>query len=147
MEPGSTARRWKEEGPFQAPDRKRRFSPQLGSIPEQRIFEACDCIIDLAAAFFNVSGRELRQPGRSTVEVARVRQIAMYLAHVMLGLTMADVGRGFGKERTTVMYACHLVEDMRDDAEVDAIVGRMERVIAVALSGHRLYWRNGQASE
>lgn len=114
---------------------------------DQRIFEACDCIVDLAAAFCNVSGRELRQPGRTAGDVTRVRQIAMYLAHVMLALPMGDVGRAFGRDRTTVMHACHLVEDMRDDAELDAIICRLERVVAVALSGHRLYWRSGRFGE
>jgi hypothetical protein len=38
------------------------------------------------------------------------------------------------------MYACHAIEDLRDDAEFDAIVSRMERVVAVAFRGHRLYW-------
>jgi len=114
---------------------------------QRRIFEACDCVIDLAAAFFNVSGRELRRPGRATEDVTRVRQIAMYLAHVMLGLSMSDIGKAFGRDRTTVMHACHLVEDMRDDIELDGIIGRMERLVALALSGHRLYWRSGRFSE
>jgi hypothetical protein len=149
MEPGSAARQWKdeEEGPLQADGRKNSGRGERVSYSQQRIFEACDCIIDLTSAFFNVSGRELRQPGRSREDVTRVRQIAMYLAHVMLGLPMGDVGKAFGRERTTVMHACHLVEDMRDDMEVDAIICRMERVIGVALRGHRLYWRGGRNGE
>ncbi len=43
----------------------------------------------------------------------------MYVAHVTLRLSMADIGRGFGRDRTTVVYACHLIEDLRDDDDFD----------------------------
>jgi hypothetical protein len=101
----------------------------------ERIAFICDCMIDIAAALFNVSGRELRQPGRTGTGISRVRQITMYVTHVVMGLSMADVGRGFGRDRTTVLHACHLIEDMRDDAEFDAIVALIERVAGAALRG------------
>lgn len=100
-----------------------------------RIGEICDGVIDIAAALFNVCGRDLRAPGRSSLGVTRVRQIAMYVAHVMLGLSMREVGQGFGRDRTTVLYACHLIEDMRDDEEFDRIVATTERVVSAAF-GH-----------
>lgn len=63
----------------------------------------------------------------------------MYVAHVALGITMRDVGTGFGRDRTTVLYACHLVEDMRDDPEFDRIVAVFEAVaIAVLKRGEGL---------
>ncbi|MFN3547663.1 MAG: helix-turn-helix domain-containing protein [Mesorhizobium sp.] len=101
----------------------------------ERVAFVCDCMIDIASALFNVSGRELRQPGRASTSVSRVRQIAMYVTHVVMGLTMAEVGRGFGRDRTTVLHACHLIEDMRDDADFDAIVALTERVAGAALRG------------
>lgn len=104
-------------------------------VPEERVVALCDCVIDLAAAFFNVPGRELRRPGRCADDISRVRQIAMYVAHVVLGLSMAEVGRGFGRDRTTVMHACHTIEDLRDDEDTDAIVARMERMVAIAFRG------------
>ncbi|MEX0955415.1 MAG: helix-turn-helix domain-containing protein [Rhizobiaceae bacterium] len=99
---------------------------------EAHIIGACDCVIDLAAAFYNLPSRELRRTGRGTDEIARVRQIAMYVAHVVLGLTMTDIGRGFGRDRTTVMHACHLVEDLRDDRDFDQIIARTENIVAAA---------------
>ena len=101
----------------------------------ERVFMACDCILDIAAAFFNVPSRELRRPGRCPDDISRVRQIAMYAAHVVLRLSMTDIGKGFGRDRTTVMHACHTVEDLRDDAEFDGIVARLERVVAAAFRG------------
>ncbi len=46
---------------------------------------------------------------------------------------MVDIGRGFGRDRTTVMHACHLVEDLRDDEDFDRVVAVTERVAIAAL--------------
>jgi chromosomal replication initiation ATPase DnaA len=89
-------------------------------------------MLDIASALFSVSGKELRRPGRTGMGVSRVRQIAMYVAHVGLGLSMSEVGRGFGRDRTTVLHACHLVEDLRDDADFDRMVTITERVARAA---------------
>jgi chromosomal replication initiation ATPase DnaA len=89
-------------------------------------------MIDLAAAMFNVSSLELRLAKRCSPGVARVRQIAMYVAHVVLEISMREVGVGFGRDRTTVLHACHQIEDLRDDEEFDAIVATFERVAKVA---------------
>jgi chromosomal replication initiation ATPase DnaA len=59
----------------------------------------------------------------------------MYVAHVVLRLTMAEVGQGFGRDRSTVQHACHLVEDMRDDAEFDRLIAMTERVTEAAFRG------------
>lgn len=99
----------------------------------------CERMTDIAAAFFSVSGKELRHSGRSRTEVARVRQIAMYVTHVTLGLTMTDVGRGFRRDRTTVMHACHLIEDMRDDEDFDCIVARFEKIARAAFADHEVH--------
>lgn len=110
----------------------------LAARREERAVELCECLIDIAAALYNVSSKELRRPGRSSVSVSRVRQIAMYVAHVVFGLNMREVGVGFGRDRTTVLYACHLIEDMRDDDDFDRIIGQTERVALVALRRSRI---------
>lgn len=113
--------------------------PEIAALPSltklsasERVPVICDAVIDIAAALFNVSGKELREPGRSTLGVSRVRQIAMYVTHVVLEMSMRDVGLGFGRDRTTVLHACHLIEDMRDDEEFDGIVAMVERVVTAA---------------
>jgi len=95
---------------------------------DEIVIARCDAAIDIIAALFDLPSRELRRAGRSTTDIARVRQIAMYVAHVVLQLSMGEVGRGFGRDRTTVLHACHLVEDLRDDPEFDRIVAMAERV-------------------
>ncbi|WP_269932215.1 helix-turn-helix domain-containing protein [Aminobacter sp. HY435] len=96
------------------------------------VVERCDAMIDLMAALFGVPGKELRRVGRTSNDISRLRQISMYVAHVVFRFSMAEVGRGFGRDRTTVLYACHTVEDLRDDAEFDRIVALAERVVIAA---------------
>ncbi len=104
---------------------------------EQQNIALCDALIDLLVTMFGVSGAELRSPLRCRREVARVRQIGMYVAHTAFGLAMREVTAGFARDRTTVMHACHLVEDMRDDTEFDAIVSTFERIAQSAFTAWR----------
>jgi hypothetical protein len=60
------------------------------------------------------------------------RQIAMYLAHVGFGISMAEIGRVFGRDRTTVVHACHLIEDRRDEVRFDHLLDQLEQA-AIAL--------------
>lgn len=63
-----------------------------------------------------------------------VRQIAMYVCHVALRISQSDVGDAFGRDRTTVRHACHVVEDRRDDPLFDDFVSAAERIV-VAVFG------------
>nr|WP_087149255.1 helix-turn-helix domain-containing protein [Pararhizobium antarcticum] len=58
-----------------------------------------------------------------------VRQIAMYVSHVVLQISLTDIGQVFGRDRTTVSHACNVVEDRRDDVAFDDFVAAVERVI------------------
>lgn len=51
----------------------------------------------------------------------------MYVAHVAWGLTMTEVGTLFGRDRTTVHHAVRLVEDLRDDQQMDRMIDGIER--------------------
>lgn len=63
-----------------------------------------------------------------------VQQISMYVCHVILQISMTDVARAFGRNRSTVSHACQTVEDRRDDPAYDDFVCAVERV-ATVLSG------------
>ena len=80
--------------------------PRYCNRRDEKAVEICEAMIDICAALYNVCGKELRQAGRTSNAVARVRQIAMYVAHVGLGISMQDVGCGFFRDRTTVRHAC-----------------------------------------
>jgi len=85
-------------------------------------------------AAFAVPATELGRATRGEAPVAFARQSAMYLAHVAFGLNFSDVGRAFGRDRTTAAYACRRVEDRREDARVDATLSALEKALAPAAS-------------
>jgi hypothetical protein len=60
---------------------------------------------------------------------AHSRQIAMYVCHVALSISVDDIAASFGRERSTVAHACHLVEDRRDDPAYEDFVSAVERMV------------------
>ncbi|MET3926215.1 helix-turn-helix domain-containing protein [Devosia sp. 2618] len=93
----------------------------------------CDDAIALVARHRKVPIRLLMHKSRSRLPTARARQLAMYLSHVVLGRSLKEVGEAFGRDRTTVSYACALVEDMRDDLRFDEEVCELERQLEAGL--------------
>lgn len=87
----------------------------------------CRLLEIVVSEAFGVAVRDLRAARRGPAPVAFARQAAMYLGHVVFGLNLTRVGRGFGRDRTTVRHACRLVEDLRGDPVFDAAVSRLER--------------------
>ena len=79
--------------------------------------------------------RLLSNHSRCRAATARARQLAMYLSHTVYGHTMAEVADFFGRDRTTVSHACALIEDMRDDASIDAEIIAMEQELLSGLAG------------
>ena len=86
----------------------------------------CDLTAIATAAAFAVPVGELIAASRRPPYIAFARQSAMYLAHVSFGLSYAEVGRAFGRDRTTAAYACRLIEDRREDPAIDAMLGSLE---------------------
>jgi chromosomal replication initiation ATPase DnaA len=86
----------------------------------------CDLVAVSVAAAFGVPLAELRAATRRPRAIALARQSAMYLAHVVFGLTLTDVGRAFGRDRTTAAYACEVIEELRDDPVFDAVLEALE---------------------
>lgn len=99
----------------------------------EQSLDLCEGLIELLSVFFNVSSRQLRSERRTPSPVCRVRQIGMYVAHVTFGMKMDWVAEGFRRDRTTVIHACHAIEDLRDDEEFDILVARTEKLAMIAL--------------
>jgi chromosomal replication initiation ATPase DnaA len=89
-------------------------------------------VIALVSWATGVSERAIMAPNRGPGDTARARQIAMYLLHTSLSASYGEVARAFRRDRTTVSHACRLIEDMRDDPRQDALIGRLEAVLAPA---------------
>jgi chromosomal replication initiation ATPase DnaA len=83
-------------------------------------------VLAVVAREKNIPIRLLLHDSRCRAEAARARHLAMYLAHVVKGISLTAIGAAFGRDRTTVSYACGLIEDLRDDARFDAELDRLE---------------------
>lgn len=86
----------------------------------------CARVVRIVASHKGVSRSQLLSPTRSRSAVASARQLAMYLCHVLLELNLTEVGRYFGRDRTTVAHACALIEDAREDRRIDAEIQSLE---------------------
>jgi chromosomal replication initiation ATPase DnaA len=86
-------------------------------------------LVALVAASHQVPQHKILGSGRCDSRVAAARQLAMYLAHVMLSRSQMQIGRLFDRDRTTVCHACWVIEDRRDDPQFDSDVCEIEDVI------------------
>ena len=92
-------------------------------------------VMALVARAFKVQREALYAPTRGPAEIARARQVGVYLAHVEAGLSLSDIGRQLGRDRTTVGHACRLVEDLRDDALFDTTLTMLGRAVRALRCG------------
>jgi chromosomal replication initiation ATPase DnaA len=91
-------------------------------------------VVNLVAQVARVPVQLLFGRGRPA-NVARARQLAMYLLHVSLRRTMHDTGRMLGRDRTTAKHACARIEERREDPRFDAQVCRLEALIGNTQKG------------
>lgn len=96
-----------------------RFNPQRADVRGWRL-------VELVAAARGLSAAALMGPDRGKADVALARQLAMYMMHTHYSRIYSEVGRFFGRDRTTVSHACGLIEEMREEVAFDASVARLE---------------------
>jgi hypothetical protein len=105
-------------------------SPRRRRDPTRRepdaITARCVCLEVVVSRAFNLDRADLRRASRGHAPVAFARQVAMYVAHVWFALSLSEVGRRFGRDRTTVAHACRVVEERRDDPRIDRVVAAIE---------------------
>ena len=76
-------------------------------------------VVSVVSSGLLIDPAHVMGPTRSRAPIAFARQVSMYVSHVALGLSLTEVGRKFGRDRTTAAHACRLVEDLRDDRDFD----------------------------
>ena len=86
----------------------------------------------VAAHVYGVTQDALMASARTEKRTTEARQAAMYLGHVVFGVTLAEAGRAFHRDRSTASYACRRVEDRRDDPEYDRLIAQMEVLLRSA---------------
>lgn len=104
---------------------------EAGVVPphEKRSLRAKQVIEVTVSAALGVSCLELQARTRRTASIAFARQVAMYLAHVVYGMSLTQSGQLFGRDRTTAAHACCIVEDKRDDPAFDKMVEHLEKAV------------------
>ena len=103
-----------------------------GAVPpagEEGSTSLCRSIEATVSTALGIGLAELRANQRGRAAAAFARQTAMYLAHVHFGLTLSQVGRNFGRDRTTVAHACARIEDSRDDPKVESVLACLEAAL------------------
>ena len=85
--------------------------------------------VGLVAYALQLSPTDIMTQRRGTAEVAYGRQIAMYIVYVGFGISLARVAMAFGRDRSTVAYACHQIEDRRDDPSIDDWLDALEMAL------------------
>lgn len=99
----------------------------LGPKERRRAYAAITA--GLVALVFGVAPQDLAAPTRQQAPVSFARQVAMYLTHVVFGVSLARVGAAFGRDRTTAAYACQIIEEAREDSYIDEVVGRIDAAL------------------
>ena len=87
-------------------------------------------IISEVARTYDISEKDIISK-RKTAELAKARQIAMYIARETTELSYKPIGEAFGKDHTTVLYAVKKVEtwlksDAREKELIDDIIKNLK---------------------
>lgn len=89
-----------------------------------------DQLIKVVADQFNLTESQLRSKCRIS-QIAYARQIAMYLARDVLGMTYQNIGRSFEKDHSTVMTnITKIANDMEKDLNLKETIHSLEEKLS-----------------
>jgi hypothetical protein len=101
---------------------------QLASPSGMSPVQACGIVRHLVDELLMLIGDRVQMRRDRRRALCHIRQIAMYVCHVSLGIAQSDIGEAFGRDRTTVGHACGVVEERRENAAFDDFVSTVERI-------------------
>lgn len=87
-------------------------------------------VAGIASLEFGVSSAEIFAKTKAGAHQSFVRQIAMYLSHVVFGLNYSRIAKVFRRDRSTVSYGCEVIEDAREDPAFDNKICELEKFLA-----------------
>jgi chromosomal replication initiator protein len=86
----------------------------LSDLVKRAVDLSVDDILAAVADYYGISAEQMTGPSRKR-EVARPRQLVMYLTRVETGASLPQIGRALGnRDHTTVMYGCDKIEDLME---------------------------------
>lgn len=94
---------------------------QLLPGPERRI--TIDAVVRAVAERYNLQPAQLKQKTNAH-EIARPRQVAMYICKDLTSASLPEIGRHFGgKHHTTVLHSIRKVEELRQaDPDLNRLI-------------------------
>ncbi|SFN56467.1 dnaA protein helix-turn-helix [Cohaesibacter marisflavi] len=108
-------------------------SPWLGnpmvSGEAQNGVHALALVDELVSRTYRLPRSALHAGTRCRKSVAFARQVAMYLCHVCLSYPLKDIASYYERDRTTVAYACRVVEDRREEEETELLINSLESAL------------------
>ena len=98
----------------------------------------CIRIAELIARANDIPLADLFADAERLHRIAALRHTAMYLAHVEASMTYQAIADAFGRDRTTVAYACARTEDKREDPAFDRWLAGLAEEIQAMKAKHKL---------
>jgi chromosomal replication initiation ATPase DnaA len=89
----------------------------------------------VVAHAYGVKIGDMRANTRGIRQIALARHVAMYLTHIVFAISVRDVARIFRRDRSTCFHAIRRVEDMRDDPEINRLLGWLEATLRDLVEG------------
>ena len=90
---------------------------------------AAHLAVSVASYALGVRAEEVAGRVRGSAQIAFARQVAMYLCHVGFELSLQRIAIAFHRDRSTVAYACHAIEDRRDEPRFDRWIAGLEGLV------------------
>ena len=122
------------------------FCLNLKLLIQQRDAVFNDFVCDVISALLGLEVSDILSPNRGSAKITFARQLSMYLCHVIGTETLRDIGAYFSRDRTTVAYACRLIEDMRDDAALNNDIEQIEAMMSLIVKPlANFQWSNAKS--
>ena len=100
-----------------------------GILPPEAPPPSPDTIIKRVAENYHIHAADIRGD-RRPANIARPRQLAMYLCRVVAQLSFPEIARVFGRDNSTVQYACKKVAtEIKRDPNLRAEVEHLEKIV------------------
>ena len=91
--------------------------------PTLRRRVSLDAVLHTVSQHYEVAESKLTEPGRGTKEIAKARQVAMYLMRECSSISLQSIGSRFGgKDHSTVVHA---IKSVKKEMETDAAFARL----------------------
>jgi chromosomal replication initiator protein len=104
------------------------------SAPSGSGVPSIEAIQDAVGSVLGVSRTDLLS-SRRTPQVARARQLAMYLTRELTSLSLAQIAREFGRDHTTVLHAVRAVAGrLEPGTETSEALGKVHRLLGSSQS-------------